>query len=301
MTADKVREIARAVLYEGYLLWPYRRSARKNQQRWCFGGLFPQRYAETSGAGDAWLTRTECLIEADGSATLDVTLRFLHLVAATGGAEEAVVAAEEAVAEEAVEREAVVSGRRLGDLAVTAHRLGIDHPALSGWVEVAAARVSPAHFKLTVTAGNTTAWSGGSRAEALRHAFISAHTVLKADGGSFVSLIDPPPELRPLAANCRGVGAWPVLVGNEGDRSHMLSAPIILYDYPRIAPESPGDLFDATEIDQLLTLSILSLTEEEQREIRAGDPRGRDILDRCATLSPEQLMRLNGTLREVRP
>jgi hypothetical protein len=282
---DPVREIAQAVLYEGYLLWPYRRSARKNQQRWSFGIIFPRRYAGAGGAGDAWLTRTECLIEADASTRLDVTLRFLQLL--------------DDEEEEAIEREVAVTGLLLGDLLGGAHRVAIDTPPLRGSVRIGAQRVAPAHLKLTVEARNTTTWSGGSRAEALCRAFISAHTVLRAESGHFVSLIDPPAPLAALAARCRGVGAWPVLVGAEGDRHTMLAAPIILYDYPRIAPESPGDLFDATEIDQLLTLSILSLTDEEQREIRAGDPRAREILDRCAALSPEQMLRLGGTLREV--
>jgi hypothetical protein len=91
-----------------------------------------------------------------------------------------------------------------------------------------------------------------------------------------------------------------VLVGEEGDRSTLLSSPIILYDYPQIAPESPGDLFDGTEIDQMLILNVLNLTDEEKEEMRASDPRGREILERCESLSPEELMRLNGTFRDIR-
>jgi len=121
--------------------------------------------------------------------------------------------------------------------------------------------------------------------------------VLRCAGGGFVSMMDPPAEVRALAEGCRNVGVWPVLVGEPGDRGTVLSAPIILYDYPRIAPESPGDLFDATEIDQLLTLSVLALSDGEKREIREGDPRGREILERCAALTPEQVMRLHGVVR----
>ena len=65
-----------------------------------------------------------------------------------------------------------------------------------------------------------------------------------------------------------------------------------------IAPESPGDLFDGGEIDQLLILNILSLTEEEKAEMRATDPRAREILERTEALTPEELMRLHGTIRE---
>ncbi|MEV4086739.1 hypothetical protein AB0J43_41395, partial [Nonomuraea fuscirosea] len=113
--------------------------------------------------------------------------------------------------------------------------------------------------------------------------------------GRFVSQTDPPPDLRERAETCRNDGLWPVLAGE--DLRTVLSAPIILYDQPQIAPESPGDLFDATEIDQLLTLCVLALSDGEREEIRAGDPRAREILDRCAALTQEELMRLSGAWR----
>jgi hydrogenase maturation protease len=117
--------------------------------------------------------------------------------------------------------------------------------------------------------------------------------MLRADGGSFVSLTDPPPALRDAAAACQNVGLWPVLVGAEGRRDTMFASPIILSDYPEIAPESPGDLFDGGEIDRLLILNVLSLSEAEQDEMRATDPRAREILERCAALGPEELLALH--------
>jgi hypothetical protein len=92
-----------------------------------------------------------------------------------------------------------------------------------------------------------------------------------------------------------------VLVGKEGDRDAMLSSPIILYDYPQIAPESPGTLFDGTEIDEILTLRIMTLTDEEKEQMRQGDARAREILERTEALSPEQFMKLHGTIRSLRP
>jgi hypothetical protein len=91
-----------------------------------------------------------------------------------------------------------------------------------------------------------------------------------------------------------------VLVGEPGERHTMLSSPIILDEYPRVAPESPGDLFDGGEIDQLLTLNILSLTDEEKAEMRASDPRAREILDRTEALTEQELMRLHGAIRDLR-
>jgi hypothetical protein len=80
----------------------------------------------------------------------------------------------------------------------------------------------------------------------------------------------------------------------------VLASPIILEDHPRIAPESPGDLFDGGEIDQMLTLNILTLTDEEKAEMRATDPRAREILDRTEALSEDELMSLHGAVRDLR-
>ncbi len=47
-------------------------------------------------------------------------------------------------------------------------------------------------------------------------------------------------------------------------------SPIILYDYPQIAPESAGDFFDSTEMDEMLTLRIMTLTDDEKSDMRDG-------------------------------
>jgi hypothetical protein len=171
---------------------------------------------------------------------------------------------------------------------------------LRGVVEVGAEPLREGTFRVTVRITNTTPWGGEDRESTLRQTFVSTHTALEIEGGEFVSLIDPPEELRGAAEGCENLKTWPVLVGEEGERNMMLSSPIILYDYPQIAPESPGDLFDGTEIDQMLILNVLNLTDEEKEEMRATDPRGREILERCESLSPEELMKLSGAIREFR-
>ena len=109
--------------------------------------------------------------------------------------------------------------------------------------------------------------------------------------------VDPPPDLQTFASACHSSGLWPVLVGESGTSDMLLCSPIILYDYPQIAPESPGDLFDATEIDEILSLRILTLTDEEKREMRTSDERARAILERTESLSPEHWSRLHGAVR----
>jgi hypothetical protein len=330
--ADPVRAIADAVLYEGYVLWPYRRSALKNQRRWTFGGVYPRGHS-AAHPDDPWTMRTQCLVEGPPDATVEVRARFLHVVTRRVGravgdglelVDELDVAGERHLAwEEAVEREAGLGAAAVGSVAVCGRRVAIDvaagsdgedlrHPdgaragalirswhGLEGAVEVSAERLDAALWRLSVTISNTTPWSGDDREAALARTFCSTHTVLRAGaGGAFVSLTDPPDALRAAADACENAGTWPVLVGEPGGRDTLLSSPIILEDHPRIAPESPGDLFDGGEIDQMLVLNILSLTDEEKAEMRATDPRAREILERTEALTPDELMRLHGTIRD---
>ncbi len=108
-----------------------------------------------------------------------------------------------------------------------------------------------------------------------------------------------PQAFREAAAGCSNVGTYPVLVGEEGSHDCMLSSPIILYDYPQIAPESAGNLYDGTEIDEILTLRIMTLTDEEKHEMRGADERARQILERTETLPVEQLMKMHGAMKGV--
>ncbi len=309
---DALRKIADAVLYEGYVLWPYNRSATKNQRRWTFGGVYPRSHSEAH-PDDRWAVRTECLVEG-GDPRIDVGLRFLHVVerrVRSGGAfvDEVTVDGELYLAwEEAIERESRQSavGSRQIDIPA-GESLEEVAPDVTPWFEAGASYGASSRslarscgqglHRVTVRVSNTTPFEG-DREEALRRTFCSAHIVLSVEGGEFVSLTDPPVELRAEAEACSNDGLWPVLVGTEGERHTVLSSPIILPDYPQIAPESPGDLFDGGEIDQMLVLNILSLTDEEKQEMRAADPRTREILERTESLSEEELMRLHGAIRE---
>ena len=80
----------------------------------------------------------------------------------------------------------------------------------------------------------------------------------------------------------------------------MLFSPIILYDYPKIAPESEGDFFDGTEMDEMLTLRVLTLTDAEKEEMRQGDPRARRILERIESLTGEAMLKVHGVVRSLR-
>jgi hypothetical protein len=177
--------------------------------------------------------------------------------------------------------------------------LRTQHP-LAGTVEASACKLAPDLFRVTVSVLNRTPLEEAgvcSRDEALLCSFVSTHVALGVTEGAFVSLLDPPERWRAAAVGCRNLGTWPVLVGAEGQTDTMLSSPIILYDYPQIAPESPGSFFDGTEIDEMLTLRILTLTDEEKQAMAAIDDRTRSLLARTETMADEQLRALHGTLR----
>ena len=80
----------------------------------------------------------------------------------------------------------------------------------------------------------------------------------------------------------------------------MLSSPIILYDYPCVAAESPGDMYDATEIDEILALRTMTLTDDEKSAARATDRRAAAIIERVDNLPGEVLERLHGAVRYLR-
>ena len=263
MNAPMVEEIANAVLYEGYLLYPYRKSAIKNRQRWNFGVV-----------GPGQTMQTECLFKAPSSAHLRIRVRFLHLIG------------EQAMPRD-VEFEVPVG------TASDSHAFAFEplerQEAIQGRIETCIE--AP---KLRVHIFNTNPLDG------LERSFISTHTILSLYGGEFISLLEPPEEFTDQAAACRNVGTWPVLVGEDGTHDAMLSSPIILYDYPKIAPESAGSLFDGTEIDEILTLRIMTLTDREKLEMASTDERAREILERTDSMPPEQFMKLHGVLRGVR-
>jgi hypothetical protein len=89
-----------------------------------------------------------------------------------------------------------------------------------------------------------------------------------------------------------------VLAGPPDDNDLLLVSPIILYDHPEIAEQSEGALYDSTEIDEILTLRVMTMTDEEKAQARATDPLAAQIIDRCDAMSPEAMQRLHGVLRD---
>jgi hydrogenase maturation protease len=291
MNTEAVERIANAVLYEGYMLYPYRPSAVKNRQRFNFGVLYPQEYCELQCGSEACQMKTECLVESTPSSTIEVKIRFLQLFARQEW-------------QEGLEREVYVEACTLESL--MAHALTqrfTFEGSIEGEVELRALRLDQNLFKVSLGVQNLTLLENAhdiSRDQVLLRSLVSVHSILQVANCKFVSLLDPPEHLKDAAAECHNVGTWPVLAGAEGQRDLVLSAPIILYDYPQIAPESMGDLFDGTEIDEILALRILTMTDAEKLEVRNGDDRARRILERTELLPPEHFQKLHGALRGLR-
>jgi hypothetical protein len=343
MGLSLARAVADAVLYEGYLLYPYRASSRKNQARWQFGILGPPG-AAAAGHGEEPEMSADCLLRAGPAATVEVHLRFLQLQTRTveaaddGGGfrpvDQLTVGVRQWLTwDEAVEQEVVLGpfklteaagpqgGRKAGSEAL----LPVDIPAgqdielligdggevagrlvrrryrLRGEVRLQPTSLQDGLIRLRVSVTNRGPdpdQAAAGKQEAIASSFIGTHLLLALQDGDFLSLLEPPESARAAAASSTQHRCWPVLAGPEGQTDVLLVSPIILYDHPAVAPESSVELYDSTEIDEILTLRVLTLTDEEKAEARATDPRAAAVIDRCAAMSPEELQRLHGVLRD---
>jgi hypothetical protein len=326
------RAVADAVLYEGYLLYPYRASAGKNQCRWQFGVLGPPGAAE-AGAGEEPGLTSELLLIHRGPDELTVWLRCLQLqrrdverVDAAGGfvpVPDLCVEGRQWLSwDEAVEHEVPVAtttltaeggrvtyavdltgGEDVAELRSGAGKL-VGRLVRRRWPLTASVHVAWAPVpgdegvsRLEVEVENTGRPADpGDKVEATRRSFLGAHLLLGCTGGVFVSMTDPPPELAGVAAGCHQQRCWPVLAGPAGQDDVLLVSPIILEDHPTLAARSPGSLFDSTEIDEILTLRILTMTEQEKAEARATDARAGEIIDRSERLSEAEMAGLHGAM-----
>ncbi|WP_327309583.1 hypothetical protein OG730_38400 [Streptomyces sp. NBC_01298] len=330
--------MADAVLFEGYVLYPYRASAAKNRMRWQFGVLVPPAWAPAHGEHS--FQRTEILLEPRGAATLFLELRFLHaqrrtvqraradgsfeevaelqlpdrvLVPWDEGTEERVevsvpvaeLAQSEAVfpffrpAREEVEPVLDAEGRTVGRLVRRTERI-------DGVLRLSAAELEGPYrvSKLTAVVENTGPWApedpSATREEALPRSLVAAHLLLALSSGSFLAMTDPPEWAKGAVAACENRHTWPVLAGEPGRADVVLSSPIILEDHPAIAPESAGAMYDATEIDEILALRTAALTDQEKREARGTDPRAAAVIELADSMPPEVLERLHGAVRGLR-
>ncbi|HEY1536866.1 MAG TPA: hypothetical protein VGF76_22750 [Polyangiaceae bacterium] len=287
---DDVLPVADAVLYEGYALYPYRESSLKNRVRWNFGGVYPRAYSQAQAGADQCEASTQCLV-IGARCELTIEARFLEQLEA-GAKEDA-----ETARPRSFRREFGDVARLAGCTVEAAFSRGRLHASLELRVQALERSV----FRVHAVLRNESNCPAVERADALADTLLAAHLLLAVRGGEFVSQIDPPSELSSVSRACEQGGLWPVLAGDKARRDRVLASPIILYDYPQIAPESRADSCDATEIDEILLLRVLTLSDIEKAELRQGDARCRAILARAEALSADELLRLHGRLQRPTP
>ncbi|HEY4358532.1 MAG TPA: hypothetical protein VGN16_22490 [Acidobacteriaceae bacterium] len=310
MNFSTMEAVADAVLFEGYILYPYRPSAIKNRQRWNFGTLYPRLFAEAQSPPERWRFRAQIMLQADADARLSARLRFLQLVAPGEEGSESW--------EEGFARSRTLEDLSIAELADGVKRVFyLDMLTEEDGAAPKTFHVKPRRGRLTLRAeacreglyrlhaefGNESpapVVQTFSRRLVQDTAFTSAHLLLAVEGGTFVSLLEPLAEFEADSKACVQEGVFPVLAGEKGDNTRALCSPIILYDYPEVAPESAGNFFDGTEMDEMLALRVRTLTDEEKEAMRRGDPHARAILERTETLPDEQLARVHGAVRGLR-
>jgi len=328
---DEARSVADAVLYEGYLLYPYTASATKNHMRWQFGVVVPRAYAALGNGESASVFSELLLRDATPAARLSLRLRFLRVqqrsVERSGGdafvpvdalriGDDDYLSWDEAVAEEIpVEIDLPLASDTIVQFSLPEARTVEPIHDASGTLRgrivrhrdevygnvTIASEPADGLRRIRVTVENDSSFAGRDRSSMLRKALVSTHVLIGVESGAFMSLIDPPDEASASLLPCENEHLWPVLLQHTEADAHssplVLCSPIILYDFPEVAAQSRGDMFDATEIDELLNLSVLSLSDREKREARATDPAARAIVDRAEQLAAGGLMSLHGTIR----
>ncbi len=325
MTADwdRARAVADAILYEGYLLYPYRASSSRNRSRWQWGVLGPPGAAD-AGIGEDDSIAAQFLV--DGSQAITLTVRFLQLQHRRAERESGLDRFEpvdELITpsgswltwDEAVEHEESFGPLALDDparawtLSVTAPgatsneaveggRLARDRREVSATLTVG---IEPdgALLRVSVRVANTGA-PAADKDDAIARSLIGTHIIAEAIGGKFVSLLEPPSPAADAVSRCTRHRCFPVLAGPPGAGDLLLISPIILYDHPEVAEQSETALYDCTEIDEILTLRVMTMTDQEKAQARATDPLAAQIIDRCDAMSPEAMSRLHGALRDPR-
>ena len=318
---DRARAVADAVLYEGYLLYPYRGTSSKNQSRWQFGVLGPPGAVE-AGLGEDDTLAAEFLV--DGSQAITLVVRFLqlqHRRAEREVAHDEFEPVDELTTpvgswltwDEAVECEMSFGPLAFGDqpfaLPLTAAaatevesldggRVVRERRKVRGLLTVISEPDGDLR-RVSVRVGNV-GDAADDKNDSIARSMIGTHVIAEVVGGQFISLLEPPPAATDAVSRCHQHRCFPVLAGPPGSHDMLLISPIILYDHPEVAEQSNTALYDCTEIDEILTLRVMTMTDEEKAQARATDPRAAQIIDQCDAMSPADMARLHGVLRDPR-
>ena len=332
LSAQSILEnLTRTLLYEGYSLYPYHRSAIKNQKPVPFGVVFPQSYNSYNEHSHAMM-QSQCIITGNEDSLINITVRFLHLkktelfeknenafipvynlnikdkiYQAGWQTVERKISTGDLPISSLVENKKIISlefnriydNEAIYDDEVIAGRQINRISEITGTVTIEASTVDiPDTFRLTVTVANTTPVQNAgaiTRDEALCQSFLSTHLILEADDAKFISQQDPGEKWKTAVNACENKNTWPILI-DEAD-TMLLSSPIILYDHPQINPQSQGDLFDSTEIEEALLLHVSVLSDDEKKRIGNSDEKLQHMLNKVSQVTPEELINFHGVMK----
>ncbi|MEJ7891249.1 MAG: hypothetical protein WKF94_01230 [Solirubrobacteraceae bacterium] len=279
-----VEELVETLLFEGYALYPYTPGAAKNSTPTPFGIVYPPVYAAPTPTTFDTI-KMPCIVESGAGATLELSVRFLQ---ASG------------VRHEAVAQRIDLPATSLEQLEGAAVTEEFDFEELTGRVSMSAQALHAGLVRVTATVENTTVVEEGlTRSESLTHSLLSTHLVARLTSGRFASPSAPSEDTATAVMTCFAVNTFPVLAAD--DDTIMLGAAIILPDHPQIAPESKGNLFDSTEIEEALRLHLLALSDGEREELKEHDPALREMLERAIASAPKDLIGLHGRVTVSEP
>jgi len=290
-----VEELAQTLLMEGYALYPYTPGAAKNSTPTPFGIVYPPVYAVESPTTYDHL-RLQVIAEVKDVATATLAIDVLFLEPS-------------GPRHEAARRRIDVPPTTLDALETAPVVVAFAFEGVQGRIEVSAQAFHDGLVRVTAAVFNTTEVADGlDRPGALRSSMLSTHVIARvADTSGLPAqsrLLSPTaPPAHAVTANmaCANVNTFPVLASHEDDV--VLGAAIVLPDHPQLAPESRGDLFDGTEIEEALLLHVLALSDGEVDDIARQDPAIREMVRRAAATTPEEFAKLRGriTIKDVVP
>ena len=299
--SSALEQIVNTVLNEGY---PYRASSKKNQrERFTFGRVYPREYSEKENGNEACAMQTECLLRTSAwNDRLEITFRFLQPalrnIAPIGKAPGQDAKIEHIQFQEVprlkvVERRVSIGVRDFSQSSIISFIFPVIESRetvrteegqingavmrrpefLEGRIEARFTELEKDLFRVCVRVINLSAIDPADLdipQQVFLRTFASSHFTLELENGEFISLLETPAEFKAHAQECKNIGCWPVLAGDKAANEcrTMLASPIILYDYPEIAVESAGEFFDGTEIDEMLALRLLTMSDEEKKEIQ---------------------------------
>ncbi len=294
--SEQLETLVDSLLFEGYALYPYTPGATKNATPTPFGIVYPPAYAERAETTFDHL-RVECVLAAPEGARVRATVRFLH----AAGERHAAV-------ERRLELEPASVGVLAEDRGIGAEFEFEAELPLAGRARLRAELLDVLDgegrqlVRVRCCVHNTTVLDADvaaryERPDALVTSLLSTHVVLETDAGRFISPLERDGIAGAAVAACESVNTWPVLAA--ADDTAILAAPIILPEHPSIAPESLGNLFDNTEIEEALLLHVQVLSDSEREEIGAQDPAVREMIAKAAATTPAEMISLHGKMTPV--